>query len=133
MNKSFFQTLQWQLSMNMIAISLVIGIVGSFFVQDHKPFWLGLIVGTGFSIIKLYMMERSIQRSIQMDAKRASAYTTFQYIFRYTLTAIVLSIIAITQPTVAIFSAALGMITMKMAVYLYSFQEKRKTKNNTET
>lgn len=129
MNKSFFHTLQWQLSVNMIVISLVIGIIGSFFVQDLYPFWLGLMVGTFFSIIKLYMMEKSIQKSIQMDPKKASLYTTFQYLFRYVLTAIVFIIIATTQPTVAIFSTALGMITMKIAVYLYSFQEKRKKKD----
>ncbi|NMA83906.1 MAG: hypothetical protein GX962_08590 [Epulopiscium sp.] len=128
MNKSFFQTLQWQLSLRMMGAGVVIGIIGSFFVKDLWPFWLGMITGTICSVVKIYMMEASINKALQMDKKQANLYTNVQYILRYTLTAGVLIVLAITQPPIAILGGTIGLFTMKIAVYIYQFQENKNKK-----
>lgn len=126
MNKPFFQTLQWQLSVRMMGVALAMGVIGSFFVKSLWPFWLGMVAGTACSIVKIYMMESTIDKALQMDKKQASLYTNLQYMLRYALTAGVLIVIAMTQGGVGILGAGLGLMTMKIAVFIYQFQENKK-------
>ena len=126
MNKSFFESLQWQLSLRMMGVGLVLGVVCSFFINELGSFWIGMVAGTACSIVKIYMLDATIEKALQMDKKQASLYTNLQYILRYTLTGLVLAIVAITLSPVGILGAGLGLFTMKLAVFMYQFQENRK-------
>lgn len=116
-------SLFWQLAWKILVICLVIFGVGIFF-ADPLSWGLGCLLGGGFTLIRLRMMQSSIEKSVQMDAKRASRYAKAQYILRYFLSAAVLAASAILSWLNPI-STVLAMISLKAATYIQGILDKK--------
>jgi hypothetical protein len=101
----------------MIILGTVIGIVGSFFAENAFSFIKGVFFGTIFSVLKLRLMEISIRKSVQMEISRAQKYAASNYIVRYILTGVVLTVAAL-EPTISLLGTVFGILTMKAAVFL---------------
>lgn len=116
-------SLFWQLTWKVAAISLLIFLVGVFFTEP-LGWGIGCLLGCGFTIVRLKMMETSVQKSVQMDAKRASRYAKAQYFLRYILSALVL-IAAAVVPWINPISTVLAMISLKLATYVQGLLDKK--------
>lgn len=106
-----------RLILRMIILGTVIGIVGSFFAENAFSFIKGVFFGTIFSVLKLRLMEISIRKSVQMEISRAQKYAASNYIVRYILTGVVLTVAAL-EPTISLLGTVFGILTMKAAVFL---------------
>ncbi len=116
-------SLFWQLAWKIAAICLLIFAAGAFF-ADPLSWGLGCLLGGGFTLLRLRMMQSSIEKSVQMDAKRASRYAKAQYILRYFLSAAVLAASAI-LPWLNPISTVLAMISLKAATYIQGVLDKK--------
>lgn len=116
-------SLFWQLTWKILVICLVIFFVGVFF-ADPLSWGLGCLLGGGFTVIRLRMMESSVKKSVQMEAKKASRYARAQYILRYFLSAAILAASALLSWLNPI-STVLSMISLKLATYIQGILDKK--------
>lgn len=78
-------------------IILSLFVIGSsaFIFKNPKPIILGIIFGTLISILGFKLIHNTINRAIDMTPKRASAYSTMHYLFRYLIYFVVLVVAAL--------------------------------------
>lgn len=100
-------------------IECIAGVIFFNTVSSSIGFIIGLLIGTGLSIIKLILLEKALIKSMEMEKKTASTYINRQYFFRYLITAIVLVISAINHPTINLFGVGIGLINMQISAYIY--------------
>ncbi|MCL1819836.1 MAG: ATP synthase subunit I [Oscillospiraceae bacterium] len=80
------------------------------------PFILGLALTAGLNIIKVYMIDKAVVKSLDKEGKSAANYIRLQYLIRYLLTGAVL-IAAALIPFINLWGAIAGVFTMPIAAY----------------
>jgi hypothetical protein len=106
-----------RIMIQMIIIAIILGIIGSFIVQEPLEYVKGVAFGTIFSILKFRLMEITIRKSIQMPQTKAHNYALRNYMIRYILTGVVL-LVAAMQPGIHLVGTVIGLLTLKMSVFL---------------
>jgi hypothetical protein len=80
------------------------------------PFALGVLITAGLNVLKLVMLERAVEHAVSNDDEKAGgAYIRVQYLLRFTLTAAVLVVAALTD-FISLWGAAAGLFTLQIAV-----------------
>ena len=97
-----------------VCIAAILSIIGSFFITDTISFFIGALAATAISVLKIILMERSIVRSVDMDAKGAVVYARAQYAMRYFMTIGVMVAVA-SFSTAALYGAIAAMLAMPFA------------------
>ncbi len=111
----------------MLLIALVGSILGMMLTQDKMGYLKGVCFGTLFSILKLQLIDRTFNKIVHMPPKRAQSYSLINYVARYVLTGIVLLVSAL-EPSIHILGTVVGLLTMKLAVFISLLHSKRKDK-----
>lgn len=108
----------------LLAISLVAFGIGAFIVNDIIAYAKGLAFGTLFTILKLILLERTLNKSINMPAANASNYARLHYMMRYFLTGVVLVVSAL-EPSINMFGVIIGLIILRPAVYIVNIKTEK--------
>lgn len=108
----------------MILFSLIVEVIGMLLVSNKLSFTMGLLFGLIFSILKLKLMQNTIEKAVRMPEGKAQKYMNGQYMIRYILTGIVL-VVAALEPSVNLLGVFLGLVSMKVAAYMQLFQNKK--------
>lgn len=87
------------------------------------PFVLGVLLGSLASVAKVLLLERAVDRAVNMEKKAAAGYITLQHMLRLFLTGAVL-VLAALVPAINLWGAAAGVLTYQVAVYLIKFTVK---------
>ena len=119
-----------QIIFMMFALSLIFFGIGSFFVENILAFFLGFLLGTGFSILKLILLEKTIARAMEMPQEKAVNYTRLHYTLRYILTGAVLLVAVFRKEQIDLIAVIIGLIILRPAIYLVALKEKRIKDNN---
>jgi len=89
-----------QLAKMIIIAALIIIVIGAVIYRSPAviPFALGVIATSGLNIMKVRMLERTVERVLDMDDQQAGKNTVrLQYLLRYFLTGVVLVAIGMIQ------------------------------------
>jgi len=121
----------WQLSWKLAVCCVVIFVAGCFF-TDVLSWGIGVLLGGGFTVVRLVMMQKSIERSVHMDPQKSSRYARAQYVVRYFLSAAVLIVAAVT-PWINPISTVLAMISLKLVTYIQGWLDKKYYPDQPET
>lgn len=92
-------------------------IIGIIFIglKNSKPYVLGYIFGVSVNILTFKLMERSVERAVTMEPSKAYGYSVKQYMIRYLIYAIVLTVGALAD-YLSIFTVVLGLFTIKIVI-----------------
>ena len=116
-------SLFWQLSWKIVIACLLIFGIGVRFLPPLS--WgIGCVVGCVFTIIRLKMMEISVEKSVKMDEKQAVRYARGQYILRYLMSGVVLAAAAI-LPWIDPIATVLAMLSLKLVTYIQGILDKK--------
>lgn len=88
------------------------------------PFALGVLLGTALSMMKVIMIEKVVDKSLEMDTKTAPNYIKLQYMVRFLFTGILL-VAAALVPFISLWGAACGILSFQLSAYLVKFFFKR--------
>ncbi len=102
------------------ALLLVVGLAVILFVYPFErpiPYVLGLFLGSLVATLKVILLERTINRAMDMDAKGAQNFSQLQYLMRYILTGAVL-VVAALVPQISMIAAIVGVLTLQPAAYI---------------
>lgn len=98
--------------------TLVISVVGAFFVPQVQSYVLGTLLGGSFAVVVLILLYRSVDKALALDEEQASKYTTKTAIFRLIVMCIAL-VVGILFPTIVnVVGVLLGLFTLKACAYL---------------
>jgi hypothetical protein len=87
------------------------------------PFALGVILMAGLNIAKVFMIERTVNRTAEIDeVGYGKVYIRLQYLIRFGLTAVVLIVAAITD-FIDIWGAVAGVFTFQIAAFSLKFMK----------
>jgi len=98
-----------------IILSLFIIGISAFVFDNPKPIILGIIFGTLISILGFKLIHNTINSAVDMTPKRASAYSTMHYLFRYLIYFIVLLVAALAD-YINFPATILGLLMVKFVI-----------------
>jgi len=94
----------------------------SSFIPGHI---LGIVIGTAISAVRIMHLEKSLNTSIELGDRIASArYFRFQYFLRTLLTAGMLGVAFWLHPIVNIASVAIGLFNTPIGTHIYKLFNK---------
>ena len=106
-----------------IALIFILGSVIYHRSLDFLPFALGVLIGSAVSIVKVFLLERAIDKVLTMEEKHAGNYVSLQHILRLFLSGIVLILGAIV-PQISLWGVASGILAFQLAIYNVKFTSK---------
>lgn len=86
-------------------------------------FSIGVTLGSGLSILKVFLLKRAIEKVLGMEGKMAGSYISLQHILRLLLTGLVLLLGALV-PQVNLWGVVVGVFAFQIAIYTVRFASK---------
>lgn len=121
-----------QIYKKIIIVSLVIMIItyvtSLFFEFKVFKILLGMLVGTVLSILRIYMLNKSINRVVEMDKSNAQKVGALGYTVRYLITGVVLVMLVLYSVGALLGAAAIIIIVTKIAIYTTKIEDGDKSK-----
>jgi hypothetical protein len=102
---------------NVVIMLLLVLVVGLFIVSHKLAFTLGIILGGFVTIIKIFMMQETMEKAMTKEPYAATNYVRAQYFLRYIITFLVL-FIGVYTSYVDFIGLAIGLLALKPAAYL---------------
>ncbi len=88
------------------------------------PFVFGVLLGSVASIVKVFLLERTVNKVLAMEGKHAGSYAGIQYLIRLLLSGVVLFLGAVV-PRISLWGVVAGILAFQLAVYNLQFSAKR--------
>ncbi len=115
---------------NSVIILLVALILGLFIYTNKTAYVIGLGLGGGITVLKIFLMENTFRRAVVKGAHGATNFVRAHYFLRYTITFVVLFIGVIT-PAIDIVGLVIGLLVLKPAAYIQGILEPPVPKDGT--
>jgi len=90
------------------------------------PFGVGLLLGCALSAAKVVLLERSLNRAVDLGADKAKNYARFQMVLRYGLTIVVVLGAVFFRQAVGLFGIIAGLLSLQLASYIASIALRKK-------
>lgn len=81
------------------------------------PFFWGLVLGTGVSLWKVWLLDRAVDRALAMEKTKAGNYVSIQHMLRLGITGVVLVLGAVV-PRINLWGVAAGIMAFQLALYV---------------
>lgn len=108
----------WYIAATTLAISAVVFIIGLFVSDNPIKFALGLYYGVAVSLLRLIMLARAVNTSVDMEADSSKKYMMGQYNIRMLMTIAALVLAAFIRDKLSIVALVMGLLIMQPAVYI---------------
>ena len=93
------------------------------------PFALGALLGAATNVLKIILLDRAVEKLVDMEEEKAKNYVRIQHFLRYILTGAVL-VLAAVVPFISIWGAAAGILTYQVALFSMKRSAAREDKAN---
>ena len=113
-----------QLIIIMISLSFICLGIGLFLTKNIKGLFLGYLLGTIFSVLKLILLEKTLERAVSMDRNKAIGYTRLHYCFRYFLTIIVIVVAGLSKGDISLVGVLVSLILLRPAIFIVRLKDK---------
>lgn len=109
-----------QIIKTVIALGAIALGVGIFFV-DNRLYWiLGIVLGTAISVLKVAMLNKTLNRAVDMSPEDAKNYTRSRYTYRMVIS-ILAVVLAIKLVWFNVVGVIVGLLLVQPAVYIVNF------------
>lgn len=108
-----------RMTVTIVGIAILFVIVSALYYRSlaSLPFLLGTVLGTAVSIWKVFVLERTVDRALAMDEKKAGNFVGLQQMLRLFVTGAVLFLGAVV-PQISLWGVAAGIIAFQVALYV---------------
>ncbi len=107
------------LALDLVCFGIGIIITSLWFPDETLKYTYGIIFGCVFSVLKLLLLERTLNKSVDLSGGRAKAqnYVRLHYMLRYFLTGAVL-VVAATRGISALIGVFVCLVTLRPAIHI---------------
>ena len=116
------KSMVYELTRNVLIIIGIALFIGIFFVENKLSYIVGLSLGGGLSILKIYLMDKSFRKALRKEPHAATNYVRAHYFLRYLITFLIL-FIGIYTSSIHFIGLAIGVLALKPAAYLQGLFE----------
>jgi len=109
------------LIITMAAISLLCLGIGLMFFENKYAYAKGILFGTIISILKLLLLERTLNKTVDMDKNNASNFARAHYMIRYFITIVVLAVAAKVD-SIDLIGVIIGLFVLRPAVFIVNIK-----------
>lgn len=103
-----------------VALGVIVLGIGVLFANSILYWAVGVALGTAVSVLKVVMLEKTLNKAVDMSPEDAKNYTRSRYTFRMVLT-IALVVVAIKIPYINVIGLIVGLLLIQPAVYIVNF------------
>lgn len=105
----------------------VLGIIVSLFYKFEPlpKFTLGLVSGTLVSIIKVFSMDKSINKIVDMDEQDAKTRGQLYSTLRYFITFAYVALVIVFRKYIGVIGAIIGLLSLQVAAFTANYLLKR--------
>jgi hypothetical protein len=106
-----------------LSLSFILLIISIFLIPintNHILFSIGLLLGTLSSMLKVYLTEKGIKKTMDLEPSAAQHQFRIQYLIRYAITIIIFTGSILISLEI-FFGATVGSITLPLSGYIVSF------------
>lgn len=107
-----------------IVLACVLGSVLYYRSLDFLPFLFGAILGSLVSIVRVFLLERAVDKAVEMEKKQAGNYVTIQHLLRLLLSGLAL-VLGATVPQINLWGVVAGILAFQIALYNLKFTSKK--------
>ena len=101
-----------------VAIILLVALLVGLFIADNKlAYLLGILMGGTITIVKVFMMQSSMEKAVLKQPHEATNYVRGQFMLRYLITFIVL-FIGVYTSYISFIGLIIGVFALKPAAYI---------------
>ena len=93
--------------------------------KNMPSYALGIVIGYVLCTARFLLLERALNKSMDMEKESASSYVRLQYMMRYFLAVVILIVVAVTD-VASLLGAILPLLLLQPAVYIVGLKEKKK-------
>lgn len=100
---------------------LLVGLIVSIFIyrfESPLAYSVGLFLGSALSLVKVILLEKALNSSVELESQKAKNYSSLQAILRYALTIIVLLLVVFFPKVFGLFGAIIGVLSLQLAAYI---------------
>jgi hypothetical protein len=101
----------------------------AFTTAEPIKFVLGVIFGGLYSILNFKVMQLTCEKAVKMPPAKAQNYIQARYFLRYFITGVVIYV-AIMNPWVNVVGVFLGLIAIKLSIYLNEILSRKSVSAN---
>lgn len=112
--------------LKVISVLSLIGIIASVIYYRSSaclPFIYGILLGSFVSVVKVIVLERTVDKALEMEKKSAVRHVYLQHILRLLLVAAVLLIAAIVE-YISLWGAIAGVLSFQISLYVLKVLKK---------
>lgn len=119
----------------MLAVSLIglgVGVIVTqiWFPSETFKYVYGIVFGMVFSVLKLMLLERTLNKSANFPEGQAQNYVRLHYMLRYFLTGAVLVVAAVKGGVSSILGVVVCLASLRPAVHIVNWQYKKQEKRD---
>lgn len=107
-----------------IVLACVLGSVLYYRSLDFLPFLFGAILGSLVSIVRVFLLERAVDKAVEMEKNQAGNYVTIQHLLRLLLSGLAL-VLGATVPQINLWGVVAGILAFQIALYNLKFTSKK--------
>lgn len=112
------------LTILIIALLCVLGSAVYYRSMAFLPFMFGVFFGSAFSIAKVFLLERTVDKALAMEEKEAGKYLSLQHLIRLLLSGVVL-FLGVIIPQISLWGVVCGILALQLATYNLKFTSKQ--------
>lgn len=94
--------------------------------ESIPDFVLGLFTGCLVSGIRIVLMDKSINRAVDMEEKKAKNYNQLQFLVRYFIVIAYAVLLILFHQYLGVFGGVLGLLCMQLSAYVANFLLRQK-------
>ena len=103
-----------------IALLCILGSVIYYRSLNFLPFFYGVLAGSFVSIVKVFLLDRAVDKVINMEQRHAGGYAGISYLLRFGLSGAVL-ILGAVAPQISLWGTVAGIFAYQLAAYGLKF------------
>lgn len=110
-------------SILIITIICLLGSIIYYRSLNSLPFVIGLFLGSLVSIVKVILLEYTVNKALSLEKKRAGIFVSINQLLRLMLSGLVLVIGALV-PQISLWGVVAGIFSFQIATYTIKFSKK---------
>ncbi len=87
---------------------------------DFLPFFYGVLAGAAVSIVKVFLLDHAVDKTLNMEQKPAGGYAGISYLLRFALSGAVLILGAVVSQ-ISLWGTVAGIFAYQLAAYSLKF------------
>lgn len=106
-----------EVSKGICIYTIIIGLLSFLISKEPIPIIMGVVFGSIIAILNFRLLAIAIEKSVDLSAGKAQAYSGIRYLIRMFIVAVVL-FVSVKNPNINVIGTVLGLISTQIVIFI---------------